>query len=295
MRLSSADVLAYLHHLGHSPDPTSLSRSPAWRTALFLQGCVPAGDTSTARVERWSAGCLGIRSTPAPRPAAEGATLELRPTPNVVDGFNDTALLVGANGSLSAYVGTVDAGSTLKNTQGIAHLVFGHPHRFVPGRRHNEDRTPCFRPVDEVNRFRRDADYDHVLEANEGVVTAKNCGLLIHAMGGQGEDWADFKAQGDAHCAATREPLQVVIMPAADIERWLRERESHLPTLHPGATGWWVAALQDALRDHGADLKVDTDFGDKTTAAVLAFQKARGLKADAVVGPLTWAALRGEP
>ena len=48
----------------------------------------------------------------------------------------------------------------------------------------------------------------------------------------------------------------------------------------------------DALNALGYDCgSVDGIFGSKTKAAVLAFQKANGLGADGIVGPLTWGKL----
>ena len=38
---------------------------------------------------------------------------------------------------------------------------------------------------------------------------------------------------------------------------------------------------------------VDGDFGVKTKAAVMAFQKAKGLVQDGIVGPKTWSKLLG--
>ena len=50
--------------------------------------------------------------------------------------------------------------------------------------------------------------------------------------------------------------------------------------------------LQELLNALGYDCgSVDGIFGSKTKAAVLAFQKANGLGADGIVGPLTWAKL----
>lgn len=61
--------------------------------------------------------------------------------------------------------------------------------------------------------------------------------------------------------------------------------------LHPGATGASVCELQARLDGLGEALVVDGIFGPLTRAAVVRFQRARGLDPDGVVGPLTWGAL----
>lgn len=63
------------------------------------------------------------------------------------------------------------------------------------------------------------------------------------------------------------------------------------PTLRLGATGDYVKQAQALLNKHGATLTVDGDFGANTSAAVMAFQRANGLAADATIGGKTWAAL----
>ncbi len=64
------------------------------------------------------------------------------------------------------------------------------------------------------------------------------------------------------------------------------------PILRMGDSGPAVEELQRALSEAlGVDIAVDGDFGPATKAAVVAFQNREGLKADGVVGPLTWGAL----
>ena len=63
------------------------------------------------------------------------------------------------------------------------------------------------------------------------------------------------------------------------------------PTVRKGSTGDDVKYVQERLIELGYDLApygADGKFGNKTLAAVKAFQKANGLTADGVVGPLTY-------
>lgn len=67
---------------------------------------------------------------------------------------------------------------------------------------------------------------------------------------------------------------------------------SELPLLRRGARGETVEALQRSLL--AADLDpgpIDGIFGKRTDEAVRAFQEARGLAVDGLVGPVTWEAL----
>lgn len=64
-----------------------------------------------------------------------------------------------------------------------------------------------------------------------------------------------------------------------------------MKTIKKGSRGDEVLQLQKLLNKNGHGLKEDGDFGVKTEAAVIQFQKARGLVVDGVVGAKTWAAL----
>ena len=68
------------------------------------------------------------------------------------------------------------------------------------------------------------------------------------------------------------------------------------PTLKKGAQEVAVRGVQRRLIQLGFDPgEIDGDFGDKTEAAVKAFQEKYELEADGIVGPLTWAALNSPP
>ena len=64
-----------------------------------------------------------------------------------------------------------------------------------------------------------------------------------------------------------------------------------MPLLKKGSQGEAVKKLQQTLNGKGYKLTEDGDFGNKTEAAVKAFQKANGLEVDGEVGPMTWATL----
>jgi hypothetical protein len=62
--------------------------------------------------------------------------------------------------------------------------------------------------------------------------------------------------------------------------------------IKPGMKGWDVAVLQYLLTRHALlRAKPDGQFGPRTEAAVLRFQRARGLVPDGIVGPATAARL----
>lgn len=64
-------------------------------------------------------------------------------------------------------------------------------------------------------------------------------------------------------------------------------------TLQEGASGDGVKRLQRALTATlGSTVGVDGSFGPATTTAVRGYQTSRGLTADGIVGPGTWAALQ---
>jgi len=61
------------------------------------------------------------------------------------------------------------------------------------------------------------------------------------------------------------------------------------PNLQKGATGDAVRELQIALQETGNNPgPIDGVFGAQTEAAVKAFQQARGITVDGIVGPITW-------
>ena len=67
---------------------------------------------------------------------------------------------------------------------------------------------------------------------------------------------------------------------------------AELPVVRGGSSGAATAACQTALRWQGFDPKwIDGEAGERTEAAIRAFQKSRGLTADGVCGAETWTAL----
>ena len=65
-----------------------------------------------------------------------------------------------------------------------------------------------------------------------------------------------------------------------------------VPVLSEGDKGGYVLTAQILLNAYNdAQLDPDGDFGAKTKAAVVAYQKSRGLEADGIIGAKTWAQL----
>jgi peptidoglycan hydrolase-like protein with peptidoglycan-binding domain len=79
--------------------------------------------------------------------------------------------------------------------------------------------------------------------------------------------------------------LPVAVRPAAQLT---------LP-LGPGASGWSVAQLQQALNRHGASVSVDGGFGPQTAAAVRSWKAAHKWGTSARVGIRAWLSLGVTP
>lgn len=121
--------------------------------------------------------------------------------------------------------------------------------------------------------------------ANAGVIQTK-----LH--GGKWKYWGLYRnvtydfIPGEQTTPIPQEPTPQSAKPAQPIET--------LPTLRKGAKGEYVTRMQQALKNAGFSLPkygIDGCFGKETLAALKAFQKANGLKADGICGPKTWAAI----
>lgn len=78
---------------------------------------------------------------------------------------------------------------------------------------------------------------------------------------------------------------------ALDVQRGSGQR----PVLKRGVSDGVVQVVQKMLSAHGFDPGAkDGVFGAKTERAVMAFQRAKGLEADGIVGPKTWGALSSQ-
>lgn len=69
------------------------------------------------------------------------------------------------------------------------------------------------------------------------------------------------------------------------------EPKSQHPTLSKGDKGEEVELLQELLVLHGAKIKVDGIFGERTDEAVRQFQLKKALAIDGIAGPKTWSKL----
>jgi peptidoglycan hydrolase-like protein with peptidoglycan-binding domain len=74
--------------------------------------------------------------------------------------------------------------------------------------------------------------------------------------------------------------------PASSAPPW----PGRLLSYPPGVHGDDVRRWQQQMANRGWHIAVDGDFGPASKAVALAFQREKGLSADGVVGPATWAA-----
>lgn len=105
--------------------------------------------------------------------------------------------------------------------------------------------------------------------------------VAMYVGGGQVLDAPHTGASVEERQLWTTDLLPLVVRPAAGLT---------FP-LQPGASGWSVTQLQQALNRHGAQLTVDGGYGPATQSAVQAWQRAHNLAATGIVKLKTWLTL----
>ena len=143
--------------------------------------------------------------------------------------------------------------------------------------------------------FIYDGDINHT-----GIVTGVSS-LSITTVEGNSSDMVSRRtyAIGDAKIAGYGIPDWAVVKTdggSDDGEIAVVESTNDIPVLKYGDAGETVRAAQLLLIGRGFSCGwygADGDFGNATLSAVKLFQKRIGINADGIIGPQTWAALRG--
>ena len=102
----------------------------------------------------------------------------------------------------------------------------------------------------------------------------------------------EFGAATEAAVRAFQQDKGIAVDGVVGDITWLNIDEADMsnPTIRRGSTGNPVRRAQKRLTLGGYDTGgVDGVFGASTEAAVTRFQRDRGLTADGIVGPRTWA------
>lgn len=120
-------------------------------------------------------------------------------------------------------------------------------------------------------------------------------GKFIHASQSYGKvlvsRFSDHLANPETHKADKEKPTYSQIYVGA--RRVVGVKGTATPeTVKEGDSGTTVRTLQKDLKSLGYKVTADGDFGPKTKAAVISFQKKYGLAADGIVGPKTWEMIR---
>lgn len=130
----------------------------------------------------------------------------------------------------------------------------------------------------------------------QGILNGAGYGLAVDGIFGPATEAAtrDFQAKlavgADGIVGPqTRAAVAKLLTYVAGLEQTPEPAER--PLVRRGSKGTDVRHAQSRLNAHGFNLAVDGVFGPRTDTAVRRFQRARGLVADGIVGPLTWAQL----
>lgn len=131
--------------------------------------------------------------------------------------------------------------------------------------------------------------------ANGGGVFKKSYSLTYDRIAGYGRPDYGLKGSETALESSVKKDEEIVGETPKTAEKAVNVGKTitiEVHTLRKGNTGAEVKTLQRLLNSLGYDCgSVDGDFGSNTDKAVKAFQKAKKLTVDGIVGAKTWAAL----
>lgn len=137
---------------------------------------------------------------------------------------------------------------------------------------------------------------------NHTGIVEKVTGGIVYTIEGNSSDMVARRSYrlGDPYIAGFGRPDWSVVADGVDddtVETPAVDDYAYYPMLQVGSVGEYVEKLQTALINAGYDVGpdgADGEYGGNTRAAVIAFQTAKNLEIDGVVGPETWAALMAE-
>lgn len=250
--------------------------------------------------------------------AVDASSVEISAVPREVDKYTDTIFMLWkeqhAPVRVRPMLGTISPGAYYTRSDphplGAANLTYG-THLYVRGPHRGRAALRAHR---EINRIWRDRDGDFVYDLDEQILEGK-FGVNIHPGGRsdyigrwsagciniwggwEGADWRALTDRLDAYLPPSAPPrrlgpfVHVTVWRGRDFFRWHKQNAPgrfFRPTIFPGHLGPWTRDVQLRLNKSHYRVAIDGDWRGETTRAVLAFQQAKGLKPDGIVGPKTW-------
>lgn len=128
--------------------------------------------------------------------------------------------------------------------------------------------------------------------AGEHICGPRSCGAL--SIDADGTQWRDDALGRSLDQSLLLADFFGTPAPPSPAPNWQEAALKALPVISQGSTDVQaVRTLQGLLCARGHTVTVDGAFGPATKAALVEFQKLRGLSPDGAVGPATWPALLG--
>jgi len=138
---------------------------------------------------------------------------------------------------------------------------------------------------------------------NHTGIVEKIVGGIVYTIEGNSSDMVARRSYriGDSYIAGYGRPNWGIVADGVDDGTTkpaaVEDDYSYYPMLQMGSVGEYVVKLQEALIAAGYDCGpdgADGEFGSNTRKAVIAYQTAKNIEIDGIVGPETWASIMTE-